>query len=203
MLVHIWLFLALVSNPLENLVSQGPSATKSQERPSSNAVVSYPDYSQIDNICAMVNTQSEDPDPKSPFLFLYQAKIHAAAGVDLLKDSPEVIKKKIQALWAKFEPRLICDAFGLQKGSVIKFAIDKNFDTFIEDVASWGVNLNKVDQDGLTALDYIEDEQSRPNSDLILANLRNYKSILIRAGAKRCVDLTSTLDATGKAIACR
>lgn len=170
-------------------VEKTTAANFAQTQPRSKSGKICPDFSEINNICGMVDTQTVAP-ASSEFLYLYQQKMHDAACADPKLDSPSEIRVKIQKLWNQHGHKMTCDAFGLQNGYVLKFAVDKRFHTFLEDAVEWGVPLNRVDLDGLTTLDYIEHRMKFSHPPLVQADLREYRSLLIKGGAKRRSELT-------------
>lgn len=151
-----------------------------------------PNYENLKSLCALVGEQSEDPDSNSPNLYLYQTKVFEGACVNIEKDNKEVVKKKIQALWAKFEDKLICDSplFNSPQGSVIKYAVSRKFEPFLEDVVQWGVNLNRIDPiDQQTVLDYVKNEMVRVKGTSMEVKMKAYYQILRNGGAKHKAEL--------------
>jgi hypothetical protein len=52
-----------------------------------------------------------------------------------------------------------------------------------------GINLNKVDKDGPTVIDYIDEKLKKTKSPAIESELTNYKRFLIHYGARNAKDL--------------
>ncbi len=122
-----------------------------------------------------------------PPYYLFQKKIYEAACVDYYKDSREVAFAKIRRMWLIYEDKLICNGlnFDVINGNLIKYAINTKFDDFIDVVAEWGVNLNKVDEiDGRTILDYTYYHMKRNEGTEIATRLNSYYNTLRKAGAK-------------------
>lgn len=146
-----------------------------------------PNEKKIQHICAYINDREPDKDPDSPYDYTYQRMVIEASCADMEKDSEALIAEKVSKMWSKFENKLICNSlrFDVHNGSIIKYAVASHFDQFIEDVAAWKVNLNKVDaHDKKTVLDYISDHLERSKNTPLEPDLKRYYQILRKAGAK-------------------
>lgn len=124
--------------------------------------------------------------------YTYQTAIKEASCVDEEKDSEAVRNAKIQKFWSTFEDQLICDAndFNVERGNLLKFAVAKRFEEFIDDAIDWGVNLNRIDPlDHRTLLDYVEYEIQRNKGNALEEELKGYRENLRAAGAKYAKEL--------------
>jgi hypothetical protein len=152
-----------------------------------------PNKSKLSNLCNAVSFMRKDSDPDSSYMWEYQRIIYEASCVDYETASDEEIRKKVNAMWDKYEKELRCAAndFDVSNGSILKYAISKQFREFIAEAAQvWKVNLNRVDsQDGRTVLDYLEDEIKAHKGGPSEPILRQYEKVLRKAGAKRKSEL--------------
>ncbi len=150
-----------------------------------------PNNEGIQTICGHINgmTSGEDEDK-----YHYQTLIKNAACVSST-DSASQIQSKIAAYWDKYGKYETCNNpnFNQPNGSIVKFAIAKQFDNFIIDVSHrWKLNLNRIDPaDGRTVLDYAYDEYAAESSrgSSIANKIKTYITILESNGAKRSKDL--------------
>ncbi|SFN99368.1 hypothetical protein SAMN05421741_11623 [Paenimyroides ummariense] len=147
--------------------------------------------SNLDGLCAVVSSLREE-SAESEHEYVYQTKILSAAGVSN-EDSEETIRKKVQTFWKQNEAKLICDSpdFNVPNGSIVKFAVARRFEAFIDDVTeSWGVDLNKIDSsDNRTVLDYVKSEIEKHKETPIESILKRYYRKLRAAGAKHKSEL--------------
>jgi hypothetical protein len=154
--------------------------------------VTCPNPKKLRGLCNFVGDITEDNKPQGKYRYMYQRRLLEAACVDLEKDSEEEIGKKISAMWKEYEDTLICNniQFDVSNGSVIKYAVNMQFDVFISNLATWKVNFNKVDEtDGRTVLDYVRDQVERSKGLAIEEKLKQYYTILKDAGAKHKSEL--------------
>jgi hypothetical protein len=155
-----------------------------------------PDLEKIGNICLNLTNFTKDPAPRGDYSYMYQRKIYDAACVDLQKDSEALMKRKIQEMWRIDErqprPRMTCNnlQFDVASGNILKFAVRKRFQEFLEDAVWWGVHLNRVDaSDQRTVLDYVKDELDRTSHPSTRSTLQAYYQILREGGAKHRSEL--------------
>jgi hypothetical protein len=155
-----------------------------------------PDLERLTNICSSIGGFVKDPAPRGEYSYMYQRKIYDAACVDLQKDSEALMKRKIQEMWRIDErqprPRMTCNnlQFDVASGNILKFAVRKRFQEFLEDAVWWGVHLNRVDaSDQRTVLDYVKDELDRTSHPSTRSTLQVYYNTLRRAGAKHRAEL--------------
>lgn len=141
-------------------------------------------------LCALVSNRSKDPNPIGYYSYLYQRRIlEAACAVD---DNESDQALRVSKMWSELEDKLTCTSlsFDIPNGSIIKFAINSSFDEFLDDITTWKVNLNKVDEyDGGTTLDYINVQLERNRGNAIEGRLRIYYKLLRESGAKHKSEL--------------
>ncbi len=130
------------------------------------------------NICTLV--ENKDSHYKKEFL--------AMSCADSKKDSPEVVKTKVNHMWETYFKEFGCDSTGFMigQGNVLKFSVSQEFEDFVDGVVNdFGININLKDPaDGKTLLDFTLDEINRYKGDknypekskeleLIYAHLKN------------------------------
>jgi hypothetical protein len=178
----------------------GQGAPAAASAPAASPVVwpaGCPDLERLTNICTNLSGFTKDPAPRGEYSYMYQRKIYDAACVDLQQDSEALMKRKIQEMWRIDEARgdrskLKCEnlQFDMIDGNILKFAVRKRFQEFLEDAEYWGVNLNRVDaSDQRTVLDYLKDELDRTSHPSTRSTLQVYYNTLRRAGAKHRAEL--------------
>jgi hypothetical protein len=151
-----------------------------------------PNPKKLRGICLFVENKDADSNPQGRYRYLYQRKLLEASCVDLKSDSEELISKKISNLWATQNQLLKCSGamFDVEKGSLLKFAINSKFDEFLIDAVNWKINLNSIDEsDGRTVLDYIEYHIEKDRGKASEPVLRRYYEMLRKAGAKHKKEL--------------
>ena len=132
-----------------------------------------------------------------------------ASGVQQ-NDSMDVLKLKVQQFWKRSSSArtLTCSnlQFDVTNGNILKYAISSRFDSFIDDVVEWNVDLNTIDPaDNRTALDYLDDEIKRTKNltgetvlghaedvrtqQWDLTHMNGWRDDLIEAGAKHRSEL--------------
>ena len=175
---------------LKNLSSQERWAYVKEAFPPGNSFGINP--IKLKSICMLIDSRTKDPNPTGNYIYMYQRKIMDAAGVDVNKDSPDIISKKIIRMWSFFEPLPTCDnlQFDVSDGNIIKYAISTLFDEFLYDMVTWKVPLNKIDDsDNKTALDYLSAQIKRNKGNALEPKLQNYFKLLREAGAKYSSEL--------------
>lgn len=149
-----------------------------------------PNSKQLPSLCPAIGDREKDH--KKEFDYHYQRIIHESACV-LKSDSEEVAQAKIQKMWNQFQDKLTCTnfSFKVQDGSILKYAVSRNFDDLLIDAALvWKVDLNKVDSfDNKTVLDYIKSEIEKYKGLPIEKELQSYYELLKSAGAKHKSEL--------------
>lgn len=141
------------------------------------------EYSTINNICALVSNQIEDPDKESAFLYMYQSKMYEAACVTDA-DSSEVKISAFRELWRRHGDKFICQSLGITRARVLKVAVIKNFSSYVQDAVEYNLRINEIDPIAdETVLDYISKELKKAQSPAIKSNLQSYYTGLRAAGA--------------------
>ena len=143
-------------------------------------------------ICAAVSNRDQTETEPQKYPYRYQRKIFEASCVDMYRDSDEEIARKVSAMWAKNADKLTCTdtSFDVEKGSIIKYAVNAKFENFIYDVISWKVDLNRIDEsDNRTVLDYIQDQIRSYKGLPTERDLRIYYELFRKAGAKHRSEL--------------
>lgn len=142
---------------------------------------------KLRGICAAVSNQDQTAEETQKYPYRYTRKIFEASCVDMYNDPDEVIAQKVSAMWARNADRLTCTdtSFDVEKGSIIRYAVNAKFDKFIWDVVGWKIDLNKVDEsDNRTVLDYVRDQIISYKGLSEQGTLESYYDHLRRAGAK-------------------
>lgn len=122
--------------------------------------------------------------------YYYQRDIlHGACVTE--QDPPEEVARKVQVLWNAYEEELVCNvmSFDVINGNLIRLGVSHRFDPFINDVLKWGVNLNRIDQDNKTELDYIQEQREKFKGTSVEARLNRYYQRFQAAGAKHRSEL--------------
>lgn len=152
----------------------------------------------LDGLCAAVST-AEEEEVNHKNIYVYQTIIEKYAKVND-QDNGEEIKRKIQIFWKEYSDILFCDAldFNVPKGSIIKLAVARRFENFIDDVTeTWNVDLNKIDRsDNMTVLDYVRKELEMRNGTPHEPVLKRYYKKFRSYGAKHkdeLVEVTQTV----------
>lgn len=140
----------------------------------------------VADLCQFVADETAESNPSTGTEYVYRTKIREAACVRD-GDSSEEVKVKIRAFWSEYNGRLVCNVLnsGVRNGHILKLAVNRSSTNFIKDVTRrWKVDLNHVDADGKTVMDYLDDEIAASRGTSREATLRNYLQ-LIRAGGGR------------------
>ena len=149
-------------------------------------------WRKLRGLCLYIGSDVEAEQPKGPYKYIYQQRILDAAKVDIEKDSEILIAQKVSQLWKEYEEKLTCNdtTFDVIKGSIIKYAVAKLDDKFIDDVIKWKIDLNKVDEfDEKTVLDYVKDNIERVKGSSLERRYNSYYRWLKNAGAKHKSEL--------------
>lgn len=98
----------------------------------------------------------------SELTFLFEQEMLKMSCAVEGKDSPEVIKKKTNAMWNKYRTNFACDSLGFNvpNGNVLKFAMNFNFPDFIYlMVDNYDFDLDFKDPaDNKTVIEYLTQE---------------------------------------------
>jgi ankyrin repeat protein len=76
----------------------------------------------------------------------------------------------------------------IRGGTALHYAVRKRFKAVIKELASYGIDLNAVDQDGLTALDYTQSRGFMPFMALQTPLYREEAALLRELGATRLLE---------------
>ena len=141
------------------------------------------------NFCTLVENQDIG----------YKEKLLQMSCVDIIKDSPETIKAKVQCMWKKYYAEFGCDNTGflVPQGNILKYAVNKEFELFIDGVVEdFGLDINIKDPaDGKTLLDFVLDEVKRykksPYQDKSIELQRIYDHFKFDLYALHANELTS------------
>lgn len=151
-----------------------------------------PNLDGLVEICMIVEQKLEDDDHEYN-LYVYQTKIYNAACVDIANDSPEEVKRKVQAWWNNYRlhERLTCNTPAFPRGSLIKYAVYQRASEFIEDVTNtWALDVNYLDpRDGKTVLDYVSEELLKEKGRPAEPILKRYYEKFKKTGAKHSWEL--------------
>jgi hypothetical protein len=135
-------------------------------------IASITSYAQVDlcdcprpfdgkfvNICTLI----ENGD------LSYKKELMAMSCVDLVNDSKETIKEKVNCTWEKYYDQWGCTSSGfpMGDGNNLKFALNQEQELFIDGmVQEFGININLKDpSDGNTLLDFVTSEIERYRFD--------------------------------------
>lgn len=151
-----------------------------------------PTKSHYKLLCADIGTRTKvNSNEYEYYEYTYEKRILLLACVDVKVDDEETIKKKVQIFWNKYKKNCYCDSvtFGVQNGSILKFALAQNFPQVIETLADYGCDINFIDPaDGLNLLDYVSGEIARlkklQNSANTVMVYERYKDGIIGLGGK-------------------
>lgn len=141
----------------------------------------------VDNVCAYVSSGAKDPNPMWPqYKFKYQRIILEASRVEPT-DTPEIIQKKVSAMWPLFQDYIAC-TWEIPLGSFLKYGLTSSgyADTFFFDIVrNWKVPLNDIDPaDGKTLLDYLDEKAVLHKTSVLGPKLRFYHDRVRAEGAK-------------------
>lgn len=140
----------------------------------------------VADLCQFVADETAEPDASKRTSLVYETKIHEAACV-ADTDSPDQVRAKIQAFWKEHGHQLVCNVLnsGVRNGHILKLAVNRSSTRFIKDAArKWKVDLNHVDADGKTVLDYVEEEIAASKGTSRESTLKTYLQVFRASGAK-------------------
>lgn len=146
-----------------------------------------PNQVNVADLCLFVAENNRETDTNAGTTFAYQTRIYRAACVNPQQDSAQVIQAKIQNFWNRYHDQLSCNVPNsiVRDGNILKLAVDRSSTDFINDsVRRWKVNLNHVDADNKTVLDFIEAERTKSVGTPRHAILNRYFTIFRSNGAK-------------------
>lgn len=76
----------------------------------------------------------------------------------------------------------------IRGGTALHYAVRKRWKTVIKELAGWGIDMNAVDQDGLTALDYTQSRGFMPFMALQTPLFKDEAAMLRELGATKMLD---------------
>ena len=133
----------------------------------------------------LLNTSNQDPN-----FYDFEYKMLKLAGIrDPNNSSDAELKEKMSTLWRKFHRELECktETHIYPKGNYLRqLARADGEDAFELVLDNYGFDPNVIDNDGCTALDYINAQISATNNYAATAiqRLKKYRAILLKYGAK-------------------
>jgi hypothetical protein len=175
--------------PLSSVGAQGPAQIEDSCGP---LFLHEDSASAATRLCNAIYDQVGEPTNNGA-RFNYETRICGGASVQLLRDPPSHIARKIQHWWLKNSDALTCDqlGFSVKGGSILKLAVERDSNHFINDVVRrWGLWLNGRDFTGQTILDFIDSEMVRTQGTPYENVMRRYRTLFQRFGAKRAAELT-------------
>lgn len=135
----------------------------------SPAQQSQPRALNMADLCASVESQTLELEPRHPLVMhQYETMLFDAGGV-LPQDDEATVARKMRALFAARMPEMLCHPvnFYPQDGNILKLAVARQSMPFIDEVVTlWKVNLNQIDKaDNATVLDYIARKRAEAGSN--------------------------------------
>ncbi|CAN1528062.1 hypothetical protein MCERH10_01292 [Caulobacteraceae bacterium] len=146
----------------------------------------------VPELCQFVAENLSESDTSRHTRFRYQRRLFQAAGVDPSIDDAATKQTKMQTWWNLYQDQLICNVPHsiVRNGNILKLAVDRSSSEFINDaVRRWKVDLNLIDADGTTVLDFIDQERLKAQGTPRFATLNSYYNIFAGGGAKHRRDL--------------
>jgi hypothetical protein len=132
------------------------SAAPLRAQPSPRA----PTSAQRNLLCSTIERKGLDEDDNSPHTYLYERVLWDIVGADPAHDSIPSMRSRVQAMWNAHYAMFRCTTTGLTEGSVLRYALKKDFIEFLDDlVRNYRININVVDPaDSMTVLDWACDQ---------------------------------------------
>lgn len=164
-----------------------PNIVRDLQQVSSRMNVECPNQVNVEELCQFVAENLSETNASQGTRFVYQTRIYRGACVNPQTDSAEVIQAKIQNFWNRYHDKLTCNIPNsiVRDGNILKLAVDRSSTDFINDsVRRWKVNLNHVDADNKTVLDFIDEERTKALGTPRHAILNRYFNIFRSNGAK-------------------
>jgi len=125
----------------------------------------------------------------------FEYRLLLLAGVeDFENESEELIKEKVSTFFNKYHKYLQCPdstriyPMGNYLKQLARNDTERAFMLLLDD---YGINPNVIDDDGCTALDYVNKQINSPSFyvDSVIENFKKYKKILEEHGAKYASEL--------------
>ncbi len=146
-----------------------------------------PNSAKLRNICNLITTRDRDKTRGSNFEYLYEKAIYEASCADYNADGDALIAKKISSMFESNRNRLLCHGvdFDVVEGNILKYAISSRaFGLINSAIEEWRVNLNWIDPDGTTLLDYIGSQIPRTKGTPNERMIKIYYDRVRRAGGR-------------------
>ncbi|MBQ5949801.1 hypothetical protein [Massilia sp. ST3] len=161
------------------LLSMGGSAGAQTARDDAGC----PRLERLKNMCLVVGTRMKD---SATGTYMFETLLRDAACVGGAETEQQA-GERIAANWKRFEASgyLQCTNanFDLDKGNIVKYAVSKKFEDFVDRLIAWNVDLNRVDaSDGGTVLDYVATHIERNKGNALESTYRMYYMKLRQAG---------------------
>lgn len=153
-----------------------------------------PTAADYKSFCDSVALREKTPQEYSEYFeYGYEVRLMKLACADITTESREAVTEKISRFWDRYKQNFRCksSSFNLDKGSVLKFAVELGFAPFLETiVGTYQMDINFIDPaDGLNVLDYVNDELkkaiiSQGSTHPKVKVLKEYKQLLEDLGGK-------------------
>jgi hypothetical protein len=145
----------------------------------------------VDDFCLFV-AENVRAESAPQFVFVYRLALFKAAGVDPGRDDAPAVRRKMAAWWGRHRKTLICNVANsvVRNGNVLKLAVDRSSTDFLTDaVRRWKLDVNQVDADGTTVLDFVDSQIASSSSADRQDTLKRYRNWLLQAGGKHAREL--------------
>lgn len=139
------------------------------------------------NICYLVTSSAAAKPRSQNFEYEYEKRIYEASMADYQKDNDQEIAKKISTMFEQNRDKLQCRGvdFDVIEGNVLKYAMGTRTFGFLDmAIDEWKVNLNWIDKDGTTLLDYAAMQVAKTKGTSNEQVMKNYYGRIRKAGGK-------------------
>lgn len=146
----------------------------------------------VEELCQYVAESLTESDPARGTRYVWETRLYAAAGIDPHQDDAATVRAKMQSYWNRNREALVCNVPNsvVRDGSILKLAVDRSSTEFLTSaIRRWDLDLNQIDSDGKTVLDFVEDELAKAAGSSRERTLQRYRNWLLSGGARRAVDL--------------
>lgn len=135
--------------------------------------------------CSDIEMKGLDMDKTSPFTFSYERTFWEMAGAKPGVDSLSSAIPKVRRMWKRYALDFQCTTAGLQDGNILRYAVEKHFLDFIDDiVTTYGLDINFVDpRDGQSLLDWVRGREALHDSQRA-EYAKTYETLRRKYGAK-------------------
>lgn len=166
--------------------------------PWASARASNPPGLDMETLCRFMaeNIKVTGSDSEAAlYEYVYRRDLFRAAGVDPRQDDKARTRLKMQAYWNRHRQAMTCNiphSF-VRDGNILKLAVDRSNTNFLQDaIYRWELDLNLVDRDGTTLLDFLDSELARDKGTPRADTLNRYRTMVLAHGGKRARELRST-----------